>query len=144
MSTTTTVVEQLPAPSVRQLVAESVRSRHREWMQGLLAREAEFVDPRDRVLAVFDHLERECTSGRPHCDDHGDPDLVQEHLRQVEAHIAERCADAALPVHLGQALTLLVQGARVGAAVHRSAQPARTARTAAAMLLAVYEGEALF
>lgn len=54
--------------------------------------------------------------------------------------VAELSADP----FVGQALTLLVQGARVGAAVHRSTQPVRSARTAAAMLLAVYEGEALF
>ncbi|MFL0360585.1 hypothetical protein [Curtobacterium flaccumfaciens] len=141
---TTTAAELSADPFVGQLVVESVRSRHQRWMQGLLACGADLDDPRDRVLAVFDHLERASTSERLDCEDHGEPDLTHEHLRQVEAHIAERCAAAALPAHLGQALTLLVQGARVGVAVHRSTQPVRSARTAAAMLLAVYEGEALF
>jgi hypothetical protein len=127
-----------------------MRTRHREWMQGLLDRESHLQDPRDRLLAVFEHLEAGLVRDGSHVGAvvaHGEPDtadLVRAHLREVEAHVAERCVAAALPEHVGHALTLLVQGARVEAAVHRSVQPARTARTAAAMLLAVYEGEALF
>jgi hypothetical protein len=136
---------------------DTVRHRHDEWMRGLLAHEAAFDDPLDRLLAVFTHLERRLVAdgyrawsdaahaGAGAAADGADlADLLHDQLRQVEAHLAERCAAAALPVHLGQAITLLLHGAHVEATVHRSVQPVRAARTAAAMLLAVHEGDALF
>ncbi|MBT1667753.1 hypothetical protein KK092_00040 [Curtobacterium flaccumfaciens pv. flaccumfaciens] len=136
---------------------DTVRKRHDEWMRGLLEHEAAFDDPRDRLLAVFTHLEHRLVAdghrawsdtahaGAGAAADGTDlVDLLHDQLRQVEAHVAERCAAAALPAHLGQALTLLLHGAHVEATVHRSVQPVRTARTAAAMLLAVHEGDALF
>ncbi|PZE32507.1 hypothetical protein [Curtobacterium sp. MCLR17_055] len=136
---------------------DTVRHRHDEWMRGLLEHEAAFDDPRDRLLAVFTHLEHRLVAdghrawsdtahaGAGAAADGTDlVDLLHDQLRQVEAHVAERCAAAALPAHLGQALTLLLHGAHVEATVHRSVQPVRTARTAAAMLLAVHEGDALF
>lgn len=136
---------------------DTVRHRHDEWMRGLLEHEAAFDDPRDRLLAVFTHLEHRLVAdghrawsdtahaGAAAAADGTDlVDLLHDQLRQLEAHVAERCAAAALPAHLGQALTLLLHGAHVEATVHRSVQPVRTARTAAAMLLAVHEGDALF
>ncbi|WIB32842.1 hypothetical protein [Curtobacterium sp. MCSS17_005] len=136
---------------------DTIRHRHDEWMRGLLAHEAAFDDPRDRLLAVFTHLEHRLVAdglrassdaGRAGAGTAADgtdlADLLHDQLRQVEAHVADRCATAALPVHLGQALTLLLHGAHVEATVHRSVQPVRTARTAAAMLLAVHEGDARF
>jgi hypothetical protein len=136
---------------------DTVRHRHDEWMRGLLEHEAAFDDPRDRLLAVFTHLEHRLVAdghrawsdtahaGAGAAADGTDlVDLLHDQLREVEAHVAERCAAAALPAHLGQALTLLLHGAHVEATVHRSVQPVRTARTAAATLLAVHEGDALF
>lgn len=142
-------------PSRQQLVVAALRYRHRDWMNGLLAAEALHTDPRDRILALFGYLETCFTAdgyrGCAFINGYGelgrvDPvvaRLADEHLRQCEQHIAMLCDAAELPAHLAPALTLLVQGAQVEAAIHGVADPARTARTAAAMLMAVYDGAAL-
>jgi AcrR family transcriptional regulator len=142
--------------SKRPLVVAALQYRHHDWMEGLLAAEAQREEPRDRILTVFGYLEA-CFAddgyrGCAFINGYGelgrtDPEiavLAQEHLQQIEAHVASLCVAAALPAHLAQALTLLIEGAQVEAAIHRSSQPARTARTTAAMLMAVYQDDGLF
>lgn len=135
----------------QQLVIAALRYRHDDWMHALLAAEETEPDPRDQLLALFnfletcfqDHAYRGCAFingyGELGRTDPTIAELADEHLQQVERHVAVLCHEAALPAHLAPALTLLVQGAQVEAAIHRTAQPARNARTAAAMLIAVYD-----
>ena len=139
-------------PSRQQLVVAALRYRHREWMDGLLHAESHQQDPRDKILALFGYLETCFTDhgyrGCAFINGYGelgrvDPliaRLAGEHLGQCEQHIAMLCDAAELPAHLAPALTLLVQGAQVEAAIHGVVHPARTARTAAAMLMSVYDG----
>ncbi|MBT2501670.1 hypothetical protein [Curtobacterium sp. ISL-83] len=109
------------------------------------------VDPRDVVLGIFGYLE-ECFSdsgwrGCAFINGHAelgrqDPviaALAAEHFADVERRLTAVCKAAGMPRHIGQVLALLVEGARVESAVQRSAQPARTARLGAAIVMSVYE-----
>ncbi|PZF57244.1 TetR/AcrR family transcriptional regulator [Curtobacterium sp. MCSS17_008] len=141
-------------PTKRELVVAALQNRHQHWMAGLTAAEQVAADPRDRLLTVFTYLEQcfadDSYRGCAFINGYGelgrqDPvirQLADDHLRQVEQHVAMLCDAAALPAHLAPALTLLLRGAQVEAAIHDTVQPARTARTAAAMLIAVYDIDA--
>lgn len=142
-------------PSKRQLVVAALQHRHQDWMSGLAATERATDNPRDRLLTVFTYLEQ-CFAdssyrGCAFINGYGElgrqepavQQLADDHLRQVEQHIAMLCDAAALPAHLAPALTLLLRGAQVEAAIHGTTQPARTARTAAAMLIAVYDVDSI-
>lgn len=145
------MVLQAVFPSKRKLVTAALQHRHQHWMGGLVATEQSTGHPRDRLLTVFTYLEQCFTDtsyrGCAFINGYGelgrhDPEIRQladDHLRQVEQHIAMLCNLASLPAHLAPALTLLLQGAQVEAGIHGTVQPARTARTAAAMLIAVYD-----
>lgn len=138
-------------PSKRELVVAVLQRWHGAWRRALdgIAREAD--DPRDEVLGVFGYLEqcfadegwRGCAFINGHAElgrtDPAIAALAQAHFADVEAHLTQLCARAGVPSHVAQALSLLVEGARVESAVQRSAQPARTARLGAAMLLSVYD-----
>jgi AcrR family transcriptional regulator len=103
--------------------------------------------PGDRILAVFEHLER-WFAGPEY---HGCPfnNAVAEHAGTEAAAIARRhkaaivgwlseqaqLGGAKAPQELGAQLLLLVDGALNGAAVFGSAEPARTARSLASALL---------
>jgi len=141
-------------PSKQKLVVAAFRYRHHDWMSGLRTAESALADPRDQILTVFSYLES-CFAdhgyrGCAFINGYGElgrldsvmRDLADAHLREVEQHVAVLCATAGLPSHLADALTLLVQGAQVEAAIHGTVQPARSARTAAAMLMSVYENSA--
>ncbi|PYY46223.1 TetR/AcrR family transcriptional regulator [Curtobacterium sp. MCBD17_023] len=143
-------------PTRQALVVAALQYRHDEWMTALITAEASFEDPRDQILAVFSHLEDCFTDhsyrGCAFINGYGElgrlnpvvAGLAHEHLRQLEQHIAILCAAAEMPAHLAPALTLLIQGAQVEAAIHGNITPARTGRMAAAMLMSVYEAPSLF
>lgn len=140
-------------PTEHDLVVAVLQRWHATWTAALERIADESEDPRDEVLAVFDHLER-CFAAE---DWHGcafinlhaeigrqDPEvaeLARAHVRQVEQHLTQVCSRAGLPAHVAQTIVLLVEGARVDSAVQRSPQAARTARLGAAMLMAVYGTE---
>lgn len=138
-------------PDDRDLVIAALARRHRSWFDGLVLATDAHAEPRDQLLAVFGYLEtgfddasfRGCAFingfGEFGRDDPGIAHLADEHLSRTEAHIAGICVRAELPAHLADAVTLLVQGAHVEAAIHRSSRPARSARQAVAMLMSVYE-----
>jgi AcrR family transcriptional regulator len=133
------------------LVVAALQYRHQDWTAGLRRFVAEFEDPRDRVLAVFSYLETCFADGGYHgcsfINSYGelgrnDPTiagLAEEHLAELEGFVAGLCTDAELPPYLADAMTLLIEGAQVEAAIHGTTQPARSARTAAAMLMSVYD-----
>jgi AcrR family transcriptional regulator len=138
-------------PTKRKLVVAAFRYRHQDWMGGLRTAESALADPRDQILTVFSYLES-CFADRGYrgcafINGYGElgrldslmRDLADGHLREVEQHVAMLCDAAGLPSHLADALSLLVQGAQVEAAIHRTVQPARSARAAAAMLMSLYD-----
>lgn len=142
---------QIAYPSKQKLVVAAFRYRHHDWMTGLRSAESALADPRDQILTVFSYLES-CFAdhgfrGCAFINGYGElgrldavmRDLADAHLREVEQHVAVLCDAADLPLYLASALTLLVQGAQVEAAIHGTVQPARSARTAAAMLMSVYD-----
>ncbi|MCL9665493.1 TetR family transcriptional regulator [Curtobacterium albidum] len=138
-------------PSKQALVVAVLQRWHGAWRRALdgIARDSD--DPRDEVLGVFGYLEqcfadegwRGCAFINGHAElgrtDPAIAELAQAHFADVEAHLTQLCARAGVPSHVAQALSLLVEGARVESAVQRSAQPARVARLGAAMLLSVYD-----
>lgn len=137
-------------PTKQALLVAVLRRWHGGW-QGALDRIATEADgPVDEVLAVFSYLEecfadddwRGCAFINGHAElGRQDPlvaVLVREHFSTIRAHLVAVCARAGIPAHVAGALTLLVEGARVDSAVQRSAEPARTARLGAAMLMSVY------
>jgi AcrR family transcriptional regulator len=137
--------------SKESLVVAALQYRHQDWTEGLRRFVTGFEDPRDRVLAVFSYLETCFTERGYHgcsfINSYGelgrkDPTvaaLAEEHLAALEGFIADLCTDAELPSYLADAMTLLIEGAQVEAAIHGTTQPARSARTAAAMLMSVYD-----
>ncbi|GGK97459.1 TetR family transcriptional regulator [Curtobacterium luteum] len=140
-------------PTRHDLVVAVLQRWHGAWNAALDRIAAESDDPRDEVLGVFGYLEqcfaeddwRGCAFINHHAElgrqDPAIAELSREHFRQVEQHLTQVCSRAGLPAHVAQAILLLVEGARVDSAVQRSAQPARTARLAAAMLMSVYEAD---
>lgn len=140
-------------PTKRALVVAVLQRWHGAWRRALDGIAAASDDPRDEVLGVFGYLEqcfadegwRGCAFINGHAElgrqDPAIAALAQEHFADVEAHLTMLCSRAGVPAHVAQALSLLVEGARVESAVQRSAQPARAARLGAAMLLSVYEGD---
>lgn len=140
-------------PSKQALVVAVLQRWHGAWRRALEGIAAASDDPRDEVLGVFSYLE-ECFAdegwrGCAFINDHAelgrrDPaiaELTRAHFADVEAHLTLLCARAGVPAHVAQALSLLVEGARVESAVQRSAGPARAARLGAAMLLSVYDAD---
>ncbi|PZF62175.1 TetR/AcrR family transcriptional regulator [Curtobacterium sp. MCBD17_034] len=140
-------------PTKHQLVVAVMEARHRSWVADLTAAVSVFTDPRDQILAVFSYLEatfrqrsyRGCAFingygelGRRNADV---AQLADEHLTWFERYLAELCDRAGLPGHLAHAVSLLAEGAQVEAAIHGSVRPASSARSAAAMLIAVYTVE---
>jgi len=130
-------------------VVAALRRRHDAWMADLLTVEQGLEDPRDRILAVFGIRERSEHGGDAgHCDGTTGVDggrLRSEHARhlgRVQGHVAGLCAEAGLPSHLAEAVVLLVQGARLDGVVRGHPGAVRAARTAAAVIMSVYDRDA--
>ena len=134
-------------PAKEQLVEAYLERRDVRWRGRL----AEFVrrhaDPEERILAVFDWLERwfgeDGFRGCAWINSYGElgptsPRVVNQvraHKRAFRAYLAELVADAGLPGALAGQLFLLAEGAMVTAGVTASTEPAREARRAAHLLL---------
>lgn len=147
-----TLLELTDAYETKQALVIAVLQRwHGAWQRALTRIGTQTEDPRDEVLAIFGYLEecfddeswRGCAFINGHAElGRQDPvvaDLAAEHFRDVERRLTTICSRAGMPTALAQTLALLVEGARVESAVQRSAQPARTARLGAAMLMSIYE-----
>jgi AcrR family transcriptional regulator len=143
-------------PTKRSLVVAVLQRWHGAWRRALDRITDTSDDPRDEVLGIFGYLEecfedegwRGCAFINGHAElGRQDPDiaaLAREHFRDVERHLTLVCARGGMPAHVAQGLSLLIEGARVESAVQRSAQPARSARLTAAMLMSVYETRPAF
>lgn len=138
-------------PTKHDLVVAVLQRWHASWTEALDRIATASTDPRDQILGVFGYLEecfadegwRGCAFINHHAElGRQDPvvaELARDHFRQVEQHLTQLCNRAGIPAHIAQNILLLVEGARVDSAVQGSAQPARTARLGAAMLMSVYE-----
>jgi AcrR family transcriptional regulator len=132
------------------LVAAYLEARDEETLRALDATAGRTGRPGDRILAVFDHVER--WAGAP--DYHGCPfnnavaeqavsprttALARRHKMAVRAWFTGRAAEggAEVPEALGSRLLVLLDGALNGAAVFGSPEPAGAARAAAEALLDV-------
>lgn len=135
----------------RDLLIAVLGYKHQGWVRRLERNALQVTDPRDEILEVFSYLE-ECFADdtwRGCCfvnayaevgrEDVEIEALAVEHFDEVERHMSVLCARAGLPRHVSDGLTLLVQGARTEAGIHHTAQPARSARIAAALLMSIYD-----
>jgi AcrR family transcriptional regulator len=123
-------------PTKTALVHAARQRGHDDWFADLAACTAAELPPLDRILALFSFLEQQdaepehppcvCTAsgGRSAAD----------HVDELHEVVGGLVHGADLPAFLTGALCLLVEGTATSFAV-----PARAGRTAAAVLLAVYE-----
>jgi AcrR family transcriptional regulator len=134
-------------PAKEQLVEAYLERRDVRWRGRL----ADFVerreDPGERILAVFEWLERwfgeDGFRGCAWINSHGELGATSERVvTQVRAHkrafrdyLAGLVADARLPGALAGQLFLLAEGAMVTAGIDGNTEPARQARQAARTLL---------
>ncbi|PZF56251.1 hypothetical protein DEJ23_10265 [Curtobacterium sp. MCSS17_008] len=143
-------------PTKRALVVAVLQRWHAGWRRAVERLASTADDPRDEVLGVFGYLEerfededwRGCAFIGAHAElgrqDPGLAALAREHFLDVERHLTLVCERGGMPAHIAQGLTLLVQGARVDAAVRRSSQAARSARLTAALLMSVHQARPAF
>ncbi|KKD09291.1 TetR/AcrR family transcriptional regulator [Streptomyces sp. WM6386] len=134
-------------PAKEQLVEAYLERRDVRWRERL----AEYVergeDPRERILAVFDWLERwfgeDGFRGCAWINSYGELGAtssrvtaqVRAHKGAFRAYLAALVADAGLPDGLTGRLFLLAEGAMVTAGITRTTGPAREAREAARSLM---------
>ncbi|MFF3755401.1 TetR/AcrR family transcriptional regulator [Streptomyces sp. NPDC002018] len=134
-------------PAKEQLVEAYLARRDIVWRQRLADRVDRHQEPRERILAVFDHLHQ--WFGEPGfrgcawINAYGELGATSPRVAaQARAHklafrryLTGLAADAALPTGLADQLLLLAEGAMVTAAVFDTTEPALQAREAAAVLL---------
>jgi AcrR family transcriptional regulator len=136
--------------SKAELVEAYLRRRDARWRAGLAA----YVDglppevaPRERVLAVFDWLERwfgeQGYRGCAFVNSFGElsatlpavAEAVRDHKEAFHGYLAGLADAAGAPPRLAGQLALLAEGAMSAAAITGTVSPARDAREAAAILL---------
>ena len=142
--------------SKADLVTAYLYARHEEWLGLYRARLEKAMNPKDRVLAVFDayadHADLAYEHGFRGCGllnaaaelPAGDPgrDVVRRHKEEVEALLAEHLAGL-LPNSAGQSaamarhLAFLLEGSMVRAGLEGDDNCVREARAIAATLIGV-------
>lgn len=134
-------------PAKEQLVEAYLERRDGRWRGRLAAYVERRPDPDERILAVFDWLERwfgeEGFRGCAWINSYGELGATSERVAaQVRAHkrafadyLAALVADAGRPAELAGPLFLLAEGAMVTAGITGSTHPAAQARAAARLLL---------
>lgn len=136
-------------PSKDVIVNEVLLAWKRGWVAGVTAQVESTQDPRERLLAVYDFLAGWFTSegfrGCAFINSFGEvggssgtiADVVRGHKRHFQDYLAELAAEAGAPEALAPQLAILAEGAITTAAISASAEPARQARAAAAILIDV-------
>lgn len=134
-------------PAKDQLVEAYLQRRDTRWRARLAEHVAAVEDPRQKILAVFDWLER--WFGEPGfrgcawINSYGELGAVSEavarqarrHKSAFRAYLAGLVEGAGLPAELTDQLLLLAEGAMVTAGIFARTDPARQGRTAAAALV---------
>ena len=135
-------------PSKEALVEAVLDRRDMTWRQQLDEHANRVADPEQRLLAVFDWLGawfaepgfRGCAwinaFGEAGATSPAIAAQVDKHKRSFAGQLADWVAEADRPAELAEQLLLLAEGAMVTAGIRGSAEPARTARAAAVVLLA--------
>ncbi|GAA1740281.1 TetR/AcrR family transcriptional regulator [Microbacterium paludicola] len=134
-------------PSKEQLVLGVLAHRHQLWTSGIDAAVARADTPRDRLLAVYDHLAnwfdeddfRGCgfinTFGELGATSPAVALAVRDHKLSFQAYVDRLVADAGGPAELGPQLAILAEGAQTTAAILGTSESAGVARQAAATLI---------
>jgi AcrR family transcriptional regulator len=134
--------------SKEELIRAYLTRRHEARQNLLRERLAQYDNPRDRLLAVFDVLAklgpatsfRGCAFIRAHAEAHAEDtvkavcDEARSWMRGLFAELA-RGAGAPAPQSLAAQLVLLYDGTAVAAQMDRDPTAARSARKAAALML---------
>jgi AcrR family transcriptional regulator len=130
------------------LIRAYLIGRHEARQKKLTERLAEYGNPRERLLAVFDLLSeiapatnfRGCAFIRAHAEAHTEDavkavcDEARSWMRGLFTDLA-RAAGAPDPDNLAMQLVLLYDGTAVAVQMDRDATAAKSARTAAALML---------
>ena len=134
-------------PSKEQLVLGVLDHRHDLWTRGVESAVARADTPRDRLLAVYDHLaawfEEDDFRGCGFINAFGElgatspavAEAVRAHKLSFEAYVDHLVADAGAPPALGPQLAILAEGAQTTAAILGSPDAAAVARGAAETLI---------
>jgi len=134
-------------PSKDAVVEQVLRRRHEVWNRWLAAAITRADNPRDRLLAVYDMLDRWfAADGFRGCifiNSFGElgevapgvAEIVRTHKAGFQARVAELVAGAGAPASLAPQLAILAEGAQTTAAIAGTAEAARDARAAAEVLI---------
>lgn len=135
------------------LVVAVLDLRHRTWNAHLDDATAGADDPRDKILAIFGYLEtwfaeptfHGCAFVNTYAELGPEvpwvADLAARHKVKFIDRVTGLAVEAGLPESAGTSIALLAEGAQVTAALTRTVSPAREARSAAAMLIALYQDD---
>ncbi len=134
-------------PSKEDLVLAVLGRRHQMWTTGVEGAVERITDPRERLLAMYDHLAawfgdadfRGCgfinAFGELGAASPRVADAVREHKRSFQAYVDRLVADAGAPAALGPQLAILAEGAQTTAAISGAPDAAGVARAAAETLI---------
>jgi AcrR family transcriptional regulator len=142
--------------SKTELIEAVLDSRHTTWIGHVQDACDEVDDPRDKILAIFGYLERwfaedtfqGCVFVNSYAElGRNEPWVAAMALRHVTRFttiVEDLATSAGLPRHTGTSIALLAEGAQTTAALTRSISPAREAKSAAALLIALYQTDVEF
>ncbi|GAA4680357.1 TetR/AcrR family transcriptional regulator [Frondihabitans cladoniiphilus] len=133
------------------LVEAVLDARHADWRANIAKGMEAFPDPRDKILSIFGYLEgwfaeetfQGCVFVNAYAELGRDVPwvavMVLRHKTVFSDLVEALAVEAGLPVIAGTSIALLAEGAQVTAAFTHTVAPAREARTAAAMIIALYQ-----
>jgi AcrR family transcriptional regulator len=133
-------------PSKESIVEQVLHGRHRTW-NALVEDAVDGADPRQRLLAIYDMLARwfdqDDFRGCVFINSFGElgatapriAEIVRVHKAGFQARLAQFVAEAGAPASLAPQLAILAEGAQTTAAIAGTADAARQAREAAAVLI---------
>ena len=134
-------------PSKEALVLAVLRSRHAMWDEGVAAAVEAAVEPKDKLLAIYDYLSSwfadDSFRGCGFINAFGElgtvfpsvAQLAREHKESFQRYVAALVAGAGASPALAPQLALLAEGAQTTAAISGNADAATHARAAAATLI---------
>lgn len=134
-------------PSKEQLVLGVLAHRHELWTSGIDRAVAQAEGPRERLLAIYDHLanwfDEDDFRGCGFINAFGElgattpavAEAVRAHKLSFQAYVDRLVADAGGPAGLGPQLVILAEGAQTTAAILGTPETAHVAREAARPLI---------
>lgn len=134
-------------PAKDDLAGAVLRRRDQLFRQSLAAYVDDLVDPRDKILGVFDFLHEGFSEpdyrGCPFINAYGEMSatsscvtaVVEAQKHALAAFLAELATAAGGPPALGEQLSVLANGAMVMAAIRHRSESAQDAKAAARLLI---------